>query len=49
MIPYIIYTLILLFITVILFIQFFKEKNWKNLIAMAMVLLVFVLRIFQIK
>jgi hypothetical protein len=46
---YWIYTLILIYITVIIAIEFFKESKWKNQIAMAMVLLVFILRILQIK
>jgi hypothetical protein len=46
---YFIYTLILLFITGITVIEFFKESKWKNKLAMAMVLLVFVLRLLQIK
>jgi hypothetical protein len=49
MVPYIIYTIILLFITVILVIEFVKEKNWRNLLAISMVLLVFILRLLQIK
>jgi hypothetical protein len=46
---YYIYTLILLYITGITAIEFFKESKWKNQVAMAMVLLVFVLRLLQIK
>jgi len=49
MLEYIIYTIILIFVTVILVIEFFKERDWRKLIAVAMVLLVFFLRIFQIK
>ncbi|MEN8155893.1 MAG: hypothetical protein ABFS10_03005 [Bacteroidota bacterium] len=49
MIPYIIYSLILLFITVILVMEFFKERDWRKLVAVSMVLLVFVLRLLQIK
>jgi len=46
---YIIYTVILIYLTGVLSIEFFHEKNWKNLIAISMVLLVFILRILQIK
>jgi len=46
---YYIYTLILGYITLIITIEFFKESKWKNKLAMAMVLLVFVLRLLQIK
>ncbi len=49
MVPYIIYSLILLFVTVILVLEFFKEKDWRKMIAVSMVLLVFVLRLLQIK
>ena len=46
---YYIYTLILAFLTFIVTLEFFREKRWKGKIAMAMVLLVFILRILQIK
>lgn len=46
---YIIYTVILIYIAAILSIEFVKEKDWKMQIALAFVLLIFVLRIFQIK
>lgn len=46
---YYIYTLILAFLTVVLGIEFFKEKNWKMKVAIILVLLIFVLRILQIK
>ena len=46
---YWIYTLIITFLAVVLFIEFFKEKKWINQVAMAMVLITFVLRILQIK
>lgn len=46
---YYIYTAILMYITAIIGIEFIKEKRWKMQLAMAMVLLVFMLRILQIK
>lgn len=46
---YYIYTLILAFVTYVMAIEFLNEKKWKNQLAMAMVLLVFVLRLLQIK
>ncbi len=46
---YYIYTLILAFVTFVISIEFLNEKKWKNQLAMAMVLLVFVLRLLQIK
>lgn len=46
---YFIYTIILIYVTVILGIEFIKEKKWKTQIAIAVVLLIFVLRILQIK
>jgi hypothetical protein len=46
---YYIYTLILAYITGIIIVEFFNESKWKNKIAMAMVLLVFILRLMQIK
>jgi hypothetical protein len=49
MLLYIIYTLILIYITIVLIIEFFNEKRWKMQLAMAFVLLIFILRILQIK
>lgn len=49
MLLYIIYTIILIYVAAILFIEFFHEKEWKNLIATSFVLLIFILRILQIK
>lgn len=46
---YFIYTIILIYITVVMFIEFFKERDWKKQVAVAIVLIIFVLRIFQIK
>ncbi len=46
---YIIYTIILIYVTVILGIEFFHERKWKMQIAIAFVLLIFILRIIQIK
>jgi len=46
---YYIYTIILIYITWVIVIEFFKETKWKNQLAIAMVLLVFVLRLLQIK
>ena len=46
---YLIYTLILLFVAGITGLEFFKEPKWKNKLAIAMVLLIFVLRLLQIK
>lgn len=46
---YIIYTLILAYISFIVVIEFLKEKKWKSKLAMAMVLMVFILRLLQIK
>lgn len=46
---YIIYTIILAYITFIVAIEFLKDKKWKNKVAMAMVLMVFILRLVQIK
>jgi hypothetical protein len=46
---YYIYTIILVYITWVIVIEFFKETKWKNQLAIAMVLLVFVLRLLQIK
>lgn len=49
MVPYIIYSIILLFVTIILVLEFLKERDWRKLLAVSMVLLVFVLRLLQIK
>jgi hypothetical protein len=46
---YYIYTAILAYLAVVITIEFLNEKKWKNQVAMAMVLLVFILRILQIK
>jgi hypothetical protein len=46
---YYIYTIILAYITVVIAIEFFKESKWKNQLAIAMVLLIFILRLLQIK
>lgn len=46
---YAIYTLILAFVTYVITLEFIQEKKWKNQLAMAMVLLVFILRLLQIK
>jgi hypothetical protein len=46
---YYIYTLILAYVTFVVVIEFLKEKKWRNQLAMAMVLLIFILRILQIK
>lgn len=46
---YFIYTLILAYIAVVLGLEFIHEKRWKMQIAIAFVLLIFMLRIFQIK
>jgi hypothetical protein len=49
MILYIIYTIILIYVTFIVAVEFLSEKRWKSELAMAMVLLIFILRILQIK
>jgi hypothetical protein len=49
MLAYIIYSVILLYITIILVLEFFREKDWRKLVAVSMVLLVFTLRLLQIK
>lgn len=49
MILHIIYLLILVYVTFIVIIEFFHEKKWKNQVAMAMLLLIFILRLLQIK
>lgn len=46
---YIIYTIILAYVTFIVILEFLKEKKWKSQVAMAMVLMVFILRLAQIK
>jgi hypothetical protein len=46
---YYIYTLILAYVTFVVVVEFLKEKKWRNQLAMAMVLLIFILRILQIK
>lgn len=46
---YWIYILIISFLAIVLFIEFFKEEKWINQVALAMVLITFVLRILQIK
>jgi hypothetical protein len=46
---YYIYTAILAYLTFVIIVEFLNEKKWKNQVAMAMVLLVFILRILQIK
>lgn len=46
---YIIYTIILAYITFIVTIEFINDKKWKSKVAMAMVLMVFILRLLQIK
>ncbi|MBN2226157.1 MAG: hypothetical protein JW763_02215 [candidate division Zixibacteria bacterium] len=46
---YWIYVLITVFLTVLIVMELFTEKNWKQQIALAMLLLPFVLRILQIK
>jgi len=46
---YYIYTLILAYVTFVVIIEFLKEKKWRNQLAMAMVLLIFILRILQIR
>jgi hypothetical protein len=46
---YWIYTLIIGFLSVIVLAELFGENDWKKQIALAMVLLVFILRVLQIK
>lgn len=46
---HVIYTLILIYVTFILGIEYFKEKNWKMQMAIGFVLLIFILRILHIK
>ncbi len=46
---YYVYTIILAYVTFVIILEFMKEKRWRNQLAMAMVLLVFILRLFHIK
>lgn len=46
---YYIYTLILAYLTFVVILEFLKEKKWRNQVAMAMVLIVFILRLLHIK
>jgi len=46
---YLIYTAILLYVTIILVLEFIRERDWRRLLPISMVLLVFVLRLLQIK
>lgn len=46
---YYVYTVILAYVTFVIVIEFLKEKKWRDQIAMAMVLTVFILRLLQIK
>ena len=46
---YYIYTLILAYVTFVVIMEFLREKKWREQLAMAMVLLIFILRILQIK
>jgi hypothetical protein len=46
---YFVYSLILAFVTYVVTLEFLNEKRWKIQLAMAMVLLVFILRLLQIK
>jgi hypothetical protein len=46
---YIIYTIILVYVAFILVLEFIHERKWKMQLAIAFVLLIFVLRILQIK
>jgi hypothetical protein len=46
---YVIYTLILAYVTFVVIIEFLKEKKWRNQLAIAMVLLIFIVRLLQIK
>lgn len=46
---YWIYIVIISFLAFVLLTEFFKEKKWINQVALAMVLITFVLRILQIK
>lgn len=49
MVLYYIYTLIMAYLVFILGMEFFHEKKWKIQLAIAFVLLIFVLRILQVK
>ncbi|MBN2093436.1 hypothetical protein JW964_27675 [candidate division KSB1 bacterium] len=44
-----IYIAIVLFLTIIILNELFNEKDWRKQIALAMLLIVFILRILQIK
>ncbi len=46
---YVIYTLILAYVTFVVIIEFLNEKKWRNQLAVAMVLLIFIVRLLQIK
>jgi len=46
---YFIYTVIMAYIAFILGMEFIQEKRWKMQVAIAFVLLIFALRIFQVK
>lgn len=46
---YIVYTLILAYITVVVVLEFLSEKRWKQQLAMVMVLMIFIMRLLQIK
>ncbi len=46
---YWIYIAIVILITFIVFVEMFSEKDWKKQISLAMLLIPFLLRIFQIK
>lgn len=46
---FVIYTIILTYVAFILILEFIREKNWKMQLAIAVVLLVFAMRIFHIK
>ena len=46
---YYIYTVILAYVTFVVILEFLKEKKWRNQMAMAMVLIVFILRLLHIK
>lgn len=46
---YIVYTIILLYLAVVVALEFFSEKRWKNQIAIVMVLLIFTMRLLQVK
>jgi len=46
---HILYTIILAYVTFIVSAEFLTEKKWKNQVAIAMVLLIFILRILHLK